>query len=87
VIERVLIDTGPLEAVFSRNNQHHQLCSDALAVLHPPLYTCWPVLTEIAWLLRRRPDTRQNLFVSFASGLFALLAPSMPSTCRPPQPL
>jgi predicted nucleic acid-binding protein len=73
VSERVLIDTGPVVALFSKNDEHHHLCTDALSALTPPLFTCWPVVTEVAWLLRKRPDTLQKLFGSFAGGLFALL--------------
>jgi uncharacterized protein len=74
VIERVLIDTGPIVALFSRNDAHHRRCSEALTALTPPLFTCWPVVTEAAWLLRKRPEALQKLFASFGGGLFALLA-------------
>jgi len=73
VIERVLIDTGPMVALFSEDDEHHERCSEALTALTPPLFTCWPVITEAAWLLRRRPDSLQKLFHSFGGGLFALL--------------
>ena len=39
----------------------------------PPLLSCWPVVTEAAWLLRKRPQTLQKLFESFDGGLFAML--------------
>jgi uncharacterized protein len=73
VTERVLIDTGPMVALFSEDDEHYHRCSDALTVLIPPLFTCWPVVTEAAWLLRKRPDTVQKLFHGFDGGLFALL--------------
>jgi len=73
VTERVLIDTGPMVALFSEDDEHYQRCSDALTALTPPLFTCWPVVAEAAWLLRKRPDTLQKLFHSFDGGLFALL--------------
>lgn len=71
--KRILVDTGPMVALFSEADGHHQHCSDALTALTPPLFTCWPVVTEAAWLLRKRPDTLHRLFKSFDGGLFALL--------------
>ena len=71
--ERVLIDTGPIVAIFSKDDEHHDRCSAALTALTPPLLTCWPVLTEAAWLLRTRPDTLTKMFEGFRGGFFALL--------------
>ena len=72
--ERILIDTGPMVALFSEDDHHYQRCTDALTALNPPLFTCWPVVTEAAWLLRKRPKSLHQLFGSFDSGLFAFLA-------------
>ncbi len=72
--ERGLIDTGPMVAIFSEDDSHHQRCGEALRLFAPPLLTCWPVVTEAAWLLRKRPDTLNQLFKSFDGGLFGLLA-------------
>jgi uncharacterized protein len=74
VTERILIDTGPMVALFSRDDEHHERCSDALTALIPPLLTCWPVVTEAAYLLRKRPTSLHQLFGSFNDGFFALLA-------------
>ena len=71
--ERALIDTGPIVAIHSADDEHHARCRDALATLAPPLLTCWPVLTEAAWLLRKRPDALKAVFEGFEGGLFALL--------------
>ena len=68
-----LVDTGPLVAIVSGDDEHHEACAAALAALPAPLLTCWPVLTEAAWLLRRRPDALAKLFESFDAGLLALL--------------
>ena len=71
--ERVLIATGPIVAMLSADNEPHDRCSAALRTLTPPLLTCWPVVTEAAWLLRKRPDTVIKMFDGFHGGLFALL--------------
>ena len=69
----VLVDTGPLVAILSRRDQYHEPCVRVLATLHPPLFTCWPVLTEAIWLLRAHPTAIQELLRSFRTGLLRLL--------------
>ena len=71
--EPVLIDTGPIVAILSKADQHHHRCVAELANLRPPLFTCWPVVTEAQWLLRRDTRAQAGLFEAFASGLLALL--------------
>jgi predicted nucleic acid-binding protein len=60
-------------ALYSEDDAARERCDLVLKGLAPPLLTCWPVLTEAAWLLRKRPDALARLFEGFAAGLFALL--------------
>ena len=70
---RVLVDTGPLVAMMSTEDSSRSACVEQMEKLYPPLLTCWPVITEAAWLLRSRPDRVQQLIASFEAGFVALL--------------
>jgi hypothetical protein len=56
----------------------------------PRLLTCWPVLTEATWLLRRQHAALDRLFGSFDVGLIELPtldAPAVPWVAGSPRPL
>lgn len=72
-MRRVLADTGPLVAILSRADQHHETCVKALRHLPGPLFSCWPVITEAAWLLRAHPQAVQQLLGSITTGFLELL--------------
>jgi hypothetical protein len=72
-MRRVLADTGPIVAILSRRDQYHRACVEALRDLPGPLFTCWPVITEAAWLLRRDPTAVQQLLNSLDAGFLELL--------------
>lgn len=71
--DRILIDTGPLVAILSPDDEYHQTCVDALHSMPGPLFTCWPVITEAAWLLRRSPRAVRQLLNGMDSGFLELL--------------
>jgi hypothetical protein len=72
-MRRVLADTGPIVAILSRRDQYHRTCVEALRDLPGPLFTCWPVITEAAWLLRRDSNAVQQLLNSIDTGFLELL--------------
>ena len=47
----MLIDTGPLVAIFDKNDNYHSVCHDVLKTIKTPLITTTPVLTEAFYLL------------------------------------
>ena len=76
-MRRVLVDTGPIVALLSRRDQYHKVCVEALKEIPGPLFTCWPVLTEAAWLLGQGGRTNehlQQLIRSIDSGFISLLS-------------
>jgi hypothetical protein len=73
MLQRILVDTGPLVALASPRDEHHARCVEQLRFIRPPLLTCWPVLTEAAWLLRAQPGSVELLLASIRDGLLALL--------------
>jgi predicted nucleic acid-binding protein len=69
---RVLIDTGPIVAILSQSDEHHEVCTEQLQTIRGPLVTCWPVLAEAAWLLRTHPGVLGTLLSAFNGRPFAL---------------
>jgi predicted nucleic acid-binding protein len=72
-VKRILVDTGPLVAILSREDAHHRACVAALREMSGPLLSCWPVITEAVWLLRRSPRAIQQLLRSMDAGFLELL--------------
>jgi predicted nucleic acid-binding protein len=73
MIPRALIDTGPLVAILHAADSSHAECTEQLRHLQMPLLTCWPVLTEAAWLLRDNPQAVQELLLQSHTGIFRIL--------------
>jgi predicted nucleic acid-binding protein len=72
-MRRVLVDTGPIVAILSHRDQYHRICVEALREMPGPLFTCWPVITEAAWLLRRNSGAVQRLLNSIDAGFLEML--------------
>ena len=72
-MKRILVDTGPLVAILSQEDEFHATCVNALRDMPGPLLSCWPVITEAAWLLRSSPRAVQQLLRSIDGRFLELL--------------
>ena len=73
--EPVLVDTGALAALFDPHDQYHGVCKEAAKDLPVgKAFTCWPVITEAAYLLRRYSQKRDSLLESVEAGEFQLMS-------------
>lgn len=70
---RILVDTGPLVAILSRGDQYHTACVNALREMSGPLFSCWPVITEAAWLLRKSSQAVRQLLHNIDGSFLELL--------------
>ncbi|WP_292658116.1 PIN domain-containing protein [Nitratifractor sp.] len=50
-MRRVLIDSGPLIALFDRSDRHHERVLNFLRSFEGELVSSWPVLTEVSHML------------------------------------
>ena len=71
---RVLVDTGPLVALLSRNDQHYDRCVKVAEGLAFPLFTCWPVLAEATHLLGRSGGDPRDILAYLLDGYVELLS-------------
>ena len=71
-MSNILVDTGPLVAFLSRSDSHHEAIVAEFRQLLPPFFTCEPVITEAAWLLRRVRHGTHSLLQMLDSGLLVI---------------
>lgn len=50
-MKRLLVDAGPLIALFDRDDQYHRLVTEQLQRFDEILVTTWPVVTEVSHML------------------------------------
>lgn len=69
----ILIDTGPIVALFDASDNHHRLCAETLKEIEEPLVTTWAVLTEAFYLLGFSWKAQDNLWESIIRGSMTIM--------------
>jgi hypothetical protein len=64
----ILIDTGPIVALFDRDDRNHAQCVEILKGIREPLITTWPVLTECSYLLNFSSEVQEDLWIFIERG-------------------
>ena len=64
----ILIDTGPIVALFDRDDRHHALCIEILKEMREPLVTTWSILTEAFYLLNFSWEVQDSLWLFIQRG-------------------
>jgi predicted nucleic acid-binding protein len=60
--QSIIVDTGVLIALLSRDDAQHQWAINVASKLSKPLLTCEAVLTETCFLLRRNNQDHKPIF-------------------------
>ena len=69
----VLIDTGPIVALLAETDQNYERCLEQIKDLPQRLVSCWPVITEAAYLLRNSQKGMTSLFSRIELGRIELI--------------
>jgi len=67
-----LLDTGPLVSFLAAGLEYHEWAVEQWRKLRPPLFTCEPVLTEAAFLLKREGRDTDALFAMLERGVIRI---------------
>ena len=69
---RVIVDTGPLVALFSVKDRWHAWAREQFSEIEPPLLTCEAVVSETCFLVQRSGGDPALALRQFQSGLLMI---------------
>ena len=69
----ILMDAGPMVALLSARDQHHDRCVRTLTEIRRPLATVWPALAEAMYLLAPWPGAQDVLWQKLVGGAIRIL--------------
>src|SRR6476620_4846347 len=68
----VVVDAGPLVALFDQSDRHHRWAEERVREMQFPLLVCEPVLTEAMYLLAGFWSAQEELLALFEDGVLAI---------------
>jgi hypothetical protein len=80
----IAVDTGPIVALFDKNDNYHSVCHNIIRTLKMPLATTVPVLTEAFYLLSFSWQLQDDLWEFIVEGNLQIynLDRDFMKTCR-----
>lgn len=80
----IAVDTGPIVALFDKNDYYHSVCHNIIRTLKMPLATTVPVLTEAFYLLSFSWQLQDDLWEFIVEGNLQIynLGRDLLKTCR-----
>ena len=80
----IAVDTGPIVALFDKNDNYHSVCHNIIRTLKMPLATTVPVLTEAFYLLSFSWQLQDDLWEFIVEGNLQIynLDRDLMKTCR-----
>jgi predicted nucleic acid-binding protein len=80
----IAVDTGPIVALFDKNDNYHSVCHNIIRTLKMPLATTIPVLTEAFYLLSFSWQLQDDLWEFIVDGNLQIynLDRDLMKTCR-----
>jgi predicted nucleic acid-binding protein len=67
------MDAGPMVALISASDRHHESCKATLATLNEKLLTVWPAVTEAMYLLRGSWQAQSALWEMIERGFLNMV--------------
>jgi uncharacterized protein len=78
----ILVDAGPMVALFHADDRHHQACKATLRSLREPLASVWPAITEAMYLLGFSWQAQDALWEAIDRGMLTILPLARPDLGR-----
>ncbi len=80
----IAVDTGPIVALFDKNDNKHHTCVETFKAIQEPLITTWPVITESFHLLGFSRTVQDDLWEFMERGTVLIydLDKTLMKTCR-----